>query len=79
MNYLFFPVLFQVRTNYTLKPKWSIPAMPWIVHCSSTAAYAVYLQYTLLIHCNDLVIQELIHLLRQHVCILPLHSTIIAV
>ncbi len=33
------------------RPKWSVPAVPCSVHCSYTAAYAVYLQYRLLIHC----------------------------
>ena len=33
------------------RPKWSVPAVPCRVHCRSTAAHAVYLQYILLIHC----------------------------
>ncbi len=33
------------------RPKWSVHAVPCSVHCSYTAAYAVYLQYRLLIHC----------------------------
>ncbi len=32
-------------------PKWSVPAVPCSVHCRSTAAYAVYMQYRLLKHC----------------------------
>ncbi len=38
--------------NITPRPKWSVPAVPRSVHCSYTAAYAVYLQYRLLIHCR---------------------------
>ncbi len=33
------------------RPKWSVPTVPCSVHCRYTAAYAVYLQYRLLIHC----------------------------
>ena len=33
------------------RPKWSVPAVPCSVHCRYTAAYAVYLQCRLLIHC----------------------------
>ncbi len=35
----------------TPRAKWSVPAVPCSVHCRYTAAYAVYLQYRLLIHC----------------------------
>ncbi len=36
---------------YLPRPKWSVSAVPCSVHCSYAAAYAVYLQYRLLIHC----------------------------